>query len=123
MSVNVESLEELLNQISNTGAILALVADSDGLPIATKLSEGASEETEEALSAFASVILEIGQTICQEIRGSFEISWSSGATPTTTTTTTTTPPPVAPPPPLMVYLIGGGIIVLIGIVILFMKRR
>ncbi|MFX1513986.1 MAG: hypothetical protein ACFFCQ_15510 [Promethearchaeota archaeon] len=73
MGVHLESVENLLNQIINSGAILAIIADIDGLPIAIKTSKTMGE-TEEALSAFASLILEIGNTICQEIQGDFQSS-------------------------------------------------
>ncbi len=63
VSVHLDSVDSLLNQVMSAGAILAIIADTDGLPIATKLSDDAIEDTEEALSAFASVILEIGNTV------------------------------------------------------------
>ncbi len=74
MSVHVDSVDSLLNQVISAGAILALVADTDGLPIMTRSSGGITVETEDALSAFASVILEIGTMITAEIQGDFQSS-------------------------------------------------
>ncbi|MFW9914429.1 MAG: roadblock/LC7 domain-containing protein [Candidatus Thorarchaeota archaeon] len=70
MSVDVSSIQKILRNIVASGAKIAVLSDKTGLPIAVS-STLEEAEHEEALSALASLIMSLGDTISREIEGNF----------------------------------------------------
>ncbi|MHA2270937.1 MAG: roadblock/LC7 domain-containing protein [Candidatus Hodarchaeales archaeon] len=70
MSVDVSSIQTILRNIIASGAKIAVLSDKTGLPIAVSSTLEESEQ-EEALSAVASLIMSLGDTISREIEGNF----------------------------------------------------
>ncbi|MFX0115282.1 MAG: roadblock/LC7 domain-containing protein [Candidatus Hodarchaeota archaeon] len=70
MGVDVSSIQAVLRNIVASGAKIAVLSDKTGLPIAVSSTLGESEQ-QEALSAVASLIMSLGDTISREIEGTF----------------------------------------------------
>ncbi|MFQ5978458.1 MAG: roadblock/LC7 domain-containing protein [Candidatus Heimdallarchaeota archaeon] len=70
MSVDVSSIQAILRNIVASGAKIAVLSDKTGLPIAVSSTLEESEQ-QEALSALASLIMSLGDTISREIEGTF----------------------------------------------------
>lgn len=70
MSVDVSSIQTILRNVVASGAKIAVLSDKTGLPIAVSSTLEESEQ-EDALSALASLIMSLGDTISREIEGTF----------------------------------------------------
>ena len=71
MTTHVTNLQSLLDSIVKVGAKICVIADLNGLMIATASSLD-DIEREEALSALSAIVIPVGETSSQELYGDFK---------------------------------------------------